>query len=285
MKRATTLPLNFCKRPTVEQSLIEEIRAMARVFYRVVTLQPLIHFLNRTSTPEYRPRHRVQVLKETRRPSFSPWKRWTVAHFLSAAMITGLALGGASSSAETLLPCEMPVPIYDAMDLDSGETIVLTETPKHETGNLAAGKQVGGPAELDGPFIIPAWKQVSFSTTRGLPITKGQWVRPIVGGWKSQGIHDRNGIDLATECGRTVVAAAGGTVRIAEKGKWNGGYGNYVVIDHPNGTQTLYAHLRHILVTVGQYVDQGFPVGLIGSTGNSTGCHVHFEIRGAKNPF
>jgi murein DD-endopeptidase MepM/ murein hydrolase activator NlpD len=66
---------------------------------------------------------------------------------------------------------------------------------------------------------------------------------------------------------------------------WNAGYGKYVVIKHPNGTQTLYSHLSSIIVNSGWHVIKGQVIGYVGSTGKSTGCHVHFEIRGARNPF
>ena len=92
-------------------------------------------------------------------------------------------------------------------------------------------------------------------------------------------------MDLAASLGTPIYAAAGGTVIIAKTGGWNTGYGNYVVISHGNGTQTLYAHTKANLVTVGQMVKQGQTIALMGSTGKSTGSHVHFEIRGAKNPF
>ena len=83
----------------------------------------------------------------------------------------------------------------------------------------------------------------------------------------------------------SVFASNGGNVIIARDSGWNGGYGKYIVVNHPNKTQTLYAHLGLIAVSTGQYVGRGTSIGTIGSTGNSTGCHVHFEIRGAKNPF
>ncbi|KKS95540.1 MAG: Peptidase M23 family protein [Candidatus Giovannonibacteria bacterium GW2011_GWA1_43_15] len=119
----------------------------------------------------------------------------------------------------------------------------------------------------------------------GGPEIAGYFMRPIFGGRKSQGLHGFNGVDLANSCGTPVYASAGGTVIVARSTGWNGGYGRYIVIAHPNGTQTVYAHLSLVNVNVGQYVPQGHTIGGIGSSGNSTGCHVHFEVRGAKNPF
>lgn len=109
------------------------------------------------------------------------------------------------------------------------------------------------------------------------------FIRPTTGR-VSQWIHGNNAIDVANECGTPVVASADGTISSAVyNSRWNAGYGNYVSISHPNGTQTLYAHLQHVAVAQDQYVLQGSVVGLIGSTGLSTGCHLHFEVHGAKN--
>ncbi|MEK7136412.1 MAG: M23 family metallopeptidase, partial [Patescibacteria group bacterium] len=85
--------------------------------------------------------------------------------------------------------------------------------------------------------------------------------------------------------GTPLYASAAGTVIIARTGGWNGGYGNYVVIKHDNGTQTLYGHMNTVTVAPGQTIGQGDPVGTVGNSGNSTGPHIHFEIRGARNPF
>ncbi|OHA58873.1 MAG: hypothetical protein A2571_00630 [Candidatus Vogelbacteria bacterium RIFOXYD1_FULL_44_32] len=118
-----------------------------------------------------------------------------------------------------------------------------------------------------------------------LPTYAGYFIRPMVGGLKTQGIHGNNGVDLANTTGAELYAAAAGTVIVARTGGWNGGYGNYVVISHDNGTQTLYGHMLDVAVAPGQVVVQGQTIGRLGSSGNSTGPHIHFEIRGARNPF
>jgi murein DD-endopeptidase MepM/ murein hydrolase activator NlpD len=84
------------------------------------------------------------------------------------------------------------------------------------------------------------------------------------------------GIDVAAPIGRPIAAAAAGTVTVAG---WENGYGQTVVIDHGNGITTVYAHQAAIGVSVGQSVAQGAIIGVVGNTGNSTGPHLHFEVR------
>jgi LysM repeat protein len=115
--------------------------------------------------------------------------------------------------------------------------------------------------------------------------TTGYFARPITGGVKSQGLHGHNGVDLTSYYNAPILAAASGKVIVAKVGGWGGGYGNYVVIQHNNGTQTLYGHMSEVLVQVGQAVSKGQQIGKMGSTGQSTGVHLHFEVRGGKNPF
>jgi len=119
----------------------------------------------------------------------------------------------------------------------------------------------------------------------GGPEYAGYYLRPIRGGVKTQGLHGYNGVDLAIAAGEPIYAAAAGRVIISRSSGWNGGYGDYIVVKHDNGTQTLYAHNQSNIVSVGQAVVQGQVIGYVGSTGKSTGAHVHFEVRGAKNPF
>jgi murein DD-endopeptidase MepM/ murein hydrolase activator NlpD len=85
------------------------------------------------------------------------------------------------------------------------------------------------------------------------------------------------GIDIAAGDGAGVFAADSGVVVFS--GWATGGYGNMVMIDHGNGYQTLYAHLYKVAVACGQSVSQGQTIGYAGSTGNSTGAHLHFEVR------
>jgi LysM repeat protein len=111
----------------------------------------------------------------------------------------------------------------------------------------------------------------------------GYFINPVPGYKRvSQRLHGNNGVDLAAPTGTKIVAAASGTVLLARNG-YNGGYGNMVIIKHPNGTQTLYAHQSKISTKTGAQVSQGETIGYVGSTGRSTGPHLHYEIRGARN--
>lgn len=94
--------------------------------------------------------------------------------------------------------------------------------------------------------------------------------------WRWGRMH--NGIDIASGgiSGQPIVASDGGTV--IQAGDKGDGYGNYVIIDHGNGYKTLYGHCSSLAVSYGQYVSQGETIGYVGSTGNSTGPHLHFEI-------
>lgn len=124
----------------------------------------------------------------------------------------------------------------------------------------------------------------SGSKSSGYPTISGYYIRPT-NGIKTQGLHGYNGVDIGSPIGTPIVASATGVVIVAKTSGWNGGYGNYIVIKHNNGTQTLYAHMNSVAVSVGEVVSQKQKIGTVGSSGNSTGPHIHFEIRGAKNPF
>ena len=99
---------------------------------------------------------------------------------------------------------------------------------------------------------------------------------PVTSGYGMRWGRLHEGIDIAAATGTQIWAAASGTVIYAG---WLGGYGNLVVVDHGNGLATAYAHASAILVSVGQSVAQGETVALVGSTGNSSGPHLHFEVR------
>lgn len=151
-------------------------------------------------------------------------------------------------------------------------------------------------ATSQGIIIIPDARPTGSlgmeATTAGLPDLGDFFIIPAVG-WNWGKLHRYNAIDIANDCGTPVYAAAEGLVISDEvlgdgSSGWNNGYGNFLLIEHLNGTRTRYAHLQEASVRAGDYVRQGDEIGLIGNTGNThgpTGCHLHFEIYGAKNPF
>lgn len=152
-------------------------------------------------------------------------------------------------------------------------------------GALAVGAEIIIP-DGEAPFSSSGGSSVRSAIPNKEYI--GYYLRPIAGGTKTQGIHGNNAVDLAAPAGTPIYAAAEGEVIIARTGGWNGGYGNYIVVKHPNGTQTLYAHNSVNYVAVGDSVERGETIGAVGHTGRvsgPTGNHLHFEIRGAKNPF
>ena len=152
-----------------------------------------------------------------------------------------------------------------------------------ESGALTVGTVIIIP---DGEIVPTSSSGFSGSRpTSGLKEYAGYYLRPVAGGRKTQGIHGYNGIDIAAPLGTPIMASADGEVIVSRNSGWNGGYGIYIVIRHPNGTQTLYAHNNSNTVSVGDSVKQGETIGYVGRTGKVTGSHVHFEIRGAKNPF
>ena len=99
----------------------------------------------------------------------------------------------------------------------------------------------------------------------------GNRLHPTLNVWK---FH--TGIDIGCSAGKNIVAAASGKVIMSQ---WYGGYGNCVMIDHGGGIVTLYGHASKLLGSKGQVVKQGQVIALVGSTGRSTGPHLHFEVR------
>ena len=172
-----------------------------------------------------------------------------------------------------------------AKDLHGDADEIAQYNGLEEDSTLALGTELIIPnGEIAIAVAAPAPRPSSSSGAS--PSYAGYYMRPITGGVKTQGIHGYNGVDLAVPAGTPIVASAAGDVIVARGSGWNGGYGTYVVISHDNGTQTLYAHNSANVVSVGQRVVQGQVIGYVGSTGRSTGAHVHFEIRnGPRNPF
>jgi murein DD-endopeptidase MepM/ murein hydrolase activator NlpD len=149
------------------------------------------------------------------------------------------------------------------------EGLILERERELESQQRAAG--IAGGGDHSGAAGMFSW-----------PVT-GTITSPF--GWRSNPFGGapefHQGLDIAAPTGTTVTAAAGGTVIMAQ---WYGGYGNYILIDHGGGYSTGYGHLSAIYVTTGQSVQRGQAIGAVGSTGQSTGPHLHFEVRIAGKP-
>jgi murein DD-endopeptidase MepM/ murein hydrolase activator NlpD len=165
--------------------------------------------------------------------------------------------------------------------LDSGEPLDVGSSVIIPGGDITPIKAVTPKKNISSSSKITSEPYLGGSGSA----QSGFYINPVPGALLTQGIHGWNSVDLGAARGTPIRAAATGTIIIARNnGAWNGGYGNYVVITHSNGSQTLYAHMTRTTVSAGQYVSAGQIIGYVGSTGKSTGSHLHFEVRGAANP-
>ncbi len=183
---------------------------------------------------------------------------------------------------------------------------VKTENPKQYKGiDSVITKGVEGEAETVAEVVYengyevgrtilsqnitkqPVTQEISVGTmsastaNKSISYRDGIYCWPVNGGTISTYMGDgrgHKGIDIAAPKGTVIFAAEAGTVETASYG-WNGGYGNWIVINHGNGYKTVYAHQSNLLVSAGQYVSRGDPIGQVGNTGNSFGNHLHFEVR------
>lgn len=180
---------------------------------------------------------------------------------------------------------------YDAMKNELAEEIAQKEKEYNEkveaerraqeeankNNGGSSGGSSGGGTTGDGSFLYP------------LPRSCGSWCtspygyryHPISGTYT---FH--SGVDLAAAGGTPIYASKSGTVTTAAYAQYS--WGNYVVINHGDGYSTLYAHMRYYAVSVGEHVNQGDVIGYVGTTGNSTGNHLHFNVYyngSLQNPF
>lgn len=178
--------------------------------------------------------------------------------------------------------------LADNEALTVGQTVIIpnvdmqyTTPPSSGSGSSSTSAATTAKPKTAENKFVPA----PLRGTGGVDQT-GYYTWPVAGGVITQGLHGFDAVDIGAPKGTDIYAAAAGTVIIAkDNGAWNGGYGNYIVIQHNNGSQTLYAHASAVLVSQGDQVTQGQLIAKVGMTGEATGNHLHFEVRGAKNPF
>lgn len=133
----------------------------------------------------------------------------------------------------------------------------------------AAARRAAGGAVAEVPSSAPG--SLPWPVTGVITSPFGYRHSPFGGGTE---FHQ--GLDIGANMGTTITAPAAGTVIMAQ---WYGGYGNYILLDHGGGMTTGYGHLSRIFVAAGQAVQKGQAIGAVGSTGVSTGPHLHFEVR------
>lgn len=185
---------------------------------------------------------------------------------------------------------------YDTVEVETaelplGQKKLIQHGEKGEKNNEIRATYVNGvlaaTSLLHSTLVsAPISERVGVGTYAPAPASKttvlrgtGEYSWPVNGGRISDVfISDRNhrGIDIAAPEGTEIYAAADGVVTVA---KFNSSYGNYVMIDHGGGKQTLYAHATMLLVGTEMYVKRGQVIALVGTTGHSTGNHLHFEVR------
>ena len=176
------------------------------------------------------------------------------------------------------------LPVSGALYMvQKGDTLSdIAETYKGKTEEIVAfnGMSNEGDIFIGDLLIIPNGKMPAKAVQPVLaPLADSYFMVPCEGKI-TQTLHTYNAVDIGNSCGKPIIATAGGIIQrtglIAIGGK-------RITILHPNGVVTYYGHLSCILVQPGQTVSAGDIIGYMGKTGNATGCHLHFEVRGAKN--
>jgi murein DD-endopeptidase MepM/ murein hydrolase activator NlpD len=178
-----------------------------------------------------------------------------------------------------------------AEDRAQSENILVNRLKSDREALSAAEQQLAAESEQISKNIQQKLAaNIAFPGTIFVP-GSGQFILPAEGpmtspfGWRVHPIlgtsRFHNGVDFGAEHGSLIKAADNGVVIAAE---WSGGYGNAVIVDHGNGITTLYGHTSQMYVTVGQAVQKGQPIAAVGSTGFSTGPHLHFEVRRQGEP-
>jgi murein DD-endopeptidase MepM/ murein hydrolase activator NlpD len=149
--------------------------------------------------------------------------------------------------------------------------------------STAATRAAGGASTATGGASATQFAtalDAALATNNDANLPPGTWVRPTQGSVSSEygprWGQEHEGIDIAAGSGSPVRAATDGVVK---KASWYGGYGNAVIIDHGGGVQTLYGHNSALSVQPGDRVRAGQVIAKVGSTGDSTGPHLHFEVQ------
>ncbi len=208
------------------------------------------------------------------------------------------ALQGAQSALESeQLAQQRARNQLDVLAQERGNLVALADAQRHHVAGQVAEMEGLSQAENDQLVALIREREAQVAAARraaGITtpeIAPGALGWPVTGvitspfGWRRSpfggGAEFHQGLDIGANMGTTVTAAASGTIISAG---WYGGYGNYILIDHGGGMSTGYGHLSRIFVSNGQQVVRGQAIGAVGSTGASTGPHLHFEVRISGKP-
>ena len=161
--------------------------------------------------------------------------------------------------------------VVNAINADVNATFAMLEEMEAEAESLNNEIKRLQAAQNSGNTAAPSAYVWPCPSSKKITSKYGYRIHPIQGTRK---LH--TGMDIGAKTGTPIVAAASGTVIMA---KYYGGYGNCIIVDHGGGMSTLYAHMSAFVAKNGDYVAQGQTIGKVGSTGNSTGPHLHFEVR------
>ncbi|RVQ67573.1 M23 family metallopeptidase [Croceicoccus ponticola] len=192
--------------------------------------------------------------------------------FLSMMAAVSMAMAPAPALANTsaAVSAEMKAPVRESAEIPAGNT---QNSDIRFKQLFASWKKAENDKPALGVASIPS--RMPLETARFSSLY-GSRVHPVTGGRKN---HD--GIDMAAPSGTPIYATADGRVEMA---KWHGGYGNYVQIEHGDAVETRYGHMSRMNVSAGQSVKKGELIGWVGSTGRSTGPHLHYEVRISGEP-
>ncbi len=207
--------------------------------------------------------------------SITNWKVIKVGQKLTIPPVTGLV--HVVKSGETIYSIAKK---YNS-DAQSIVDFPFNTFTNDETFALAVGQHLMVPDAVMPKDIPAAVNNLARTPDAGTVTATGNWIWPAAGRITQPFRAWHKGVDIADHNGGPILAADAGTVVVSG---WpdNSGYGNRVVVNHGNGYLTLYAHMSRLDVVVGQRVNRGDRLGMMGSTGRSTGTHLHFEIRTAK---
>ncbi|MDO8264846.1 MAG: LysM peptidoglycan-binding domain-containing protein [Candidatus Parcubacteria bacterium] len=229
---------------------------------------------------------------------------WTIASKFNISLNTILWANEINQNAAIQVGQKLVIPPVSGViyHVQKNDTIsAVAQTYKGNINEIIAFNDLsaGGAIFIGDILIIPNGTMPSKAIPQSyIPLASSYFMCPLGSSCRlTQRLHWYNAVDFSNgNCGSPIYASAAGNVlKVAltnSRSKWaNGGSGNYITILHPNGVVTYYGHLQTTYVNVGDYVSQGRVIasmggepGMIGA-GNSTGCHVHFGVRGAANPF